>query len=70
MKHFDDALKPIKSAVVEMAKKLDEQHIEGAARDGIHCRVSGYDFYNTSNYDFSKLTADPDGVEINFEAYL
>ena len=52
-----------------MAKKLDEQHIEGAARDGIHCRVSGYDFYNTSNYDFSKLTADPDGVEINFEAY-
>lgn len=70
LKRFDDALKPTKAAVVEMAKKLDAQHIEGAARDGILCRTSGYDFYNTSNYDFAKLIADPDNVEINFEAYL
>lgn len=70
LKRFDDALKPTKTAVVEMAKKLDAQHIEGAARDGILCRISGYDFYNTSNYDFSKLISDPDGVELNFEAYL
>lgn len=70
LKRFDDALKPTKASVVEMAKKLDAQHIEGAARDGILCRVSGYDFYNVSNYDFAKLIADPDGVEINFEAYL
>ena len=46
LKRFDDALKSTKTAVVEMAKKLDAQHIEGAARDGILCRVSGYDFYN------------------------
>lgn len=70
LKRFDDALKPTKAAVVEMAKKLDEQHIEGAARDGILCRTSGYDFYNTSNYDFAKLIADPDNVESNFDAYL
>ena len=70
LKRFDDALKPTKAAVVEMAKKLDAQHVEGAARDGILCRVAKYDFYNTSNYDFAKLIADPDGVEINFEAYL
>ena len=70
LKRFDDALKSTKTAVVEMAKKLDDQRIEGAARDGILCRVSGYDFYNTSNYDFAKLIADPDNVEINFEAYL
>lgn len=70
LKRFDDALKPTKAAVVEMAKKLDAQHVEGAARDGILCRVSGYDFYNTSNFDFAKLIADPDSVEINFEAYL
>ena len=70
LKRFDDALKPTKAAVVEMAKKLDAQHVEGAARDGILCRISGYDFYNTSNYDFAKLIADPDNVEINFEAYL
>ena len=70
LKHFDDALKPTKAAVVEMAKKLDVQHVEGAARDGILCRVSKYDFYNTSNFDFAKLIADPDNVESNFEAYL
>ena len=70
LKRFDDALKPTKDAVVEMAKKLDSQRVEGAARDGILCRVSKYDFYNTSNYDFAKLIADPDNVEINFEAYL
>ena len=70
LKRFDDALKPTKAAVVEMAKKLDAQHVEGAARDGILCRTSGFDFYNTSNFDFAKLIADPDGVEINFEAYL
>ena len=70
LKRFDDALKPTKDAVVEMAKKLDSQHVEGVARDGILCRVSQYDFYNTSNYDFAKLIADPDNIEINFEAYL
>ena len=70
LKRFDDALKPTKTAVVEMAKKLDAQHVEGAARDGILCRVSKYDFYNTSNFDFAKLIADPDNVESNFEAYL
>ncbi len=49
---------------------MDAQHIEGAARDGILCRISGFDFYNTSNYDFAKLVAEPDDVESNFEAYL
>lgn len=70
LKRFDDALKPTKAAVVEMAKKLDAQHVEGAARDGILFRISCYDFYNTSNFDFAKLIADPDNVESNFDAYL
>ena len=70
LKRFDDALKPTKDAVVAMAKKLDKQHVEGAARDGILCHTSGFDFYNASNYDFAKLIADPDNVEVNFEAYL
>ena len=70
LKRFDDALKPTKAAVVEMARKLDAQHIEGAARDGILCRISKYDFYNTSNFDFARLIADPDNVDSNFDAYL
>ena len=70
LKRFDDALKPTKNAVVEMAKKLDSQQVEGTIRDGILCRTSGYDFYNASNFDFARLIADPDNVESNFDAYL
>lgn len=70
LKRFDDALKPTKAAVVEMAKRLDAKHVQGVARDGILCHVSGYDFYNTSNFDFAKLIADPDNVESNFDAYI
>ena len=55
LKRFDDALKPTKAAVVEMAKKLDAQHVEGAARDGILCRVAGYANIKDiiDNFDFS-----------------
>ena len=70
LKRFDDALKATKAAVVAMKAKLDVSGIEGAARDGILCRVAGYDFYNTSPFDFTKLIADPDNIEVNFEAYL
>ena len=70
LKRFDDALAPTKAAVVELAKKLDSQGIEGKARDGILCKASGYLFYNTSKYDFAKLLADPDNLEANFEDYI
>ena len=35
LKRFDDALRGTKDDVVEMAKKLDAQHVEGAARHQI-----------------------------------
>lgn len=70
LKRFDDALLPTKDAVVAAAKKLDEQHVEGAIRDGILYKASGYKFYNTSNFTFAKLLADPDNIEINFDNYL
>lgn len=70
LKRFDDALAPTKAAVIEMAKKLDDMKIEGAARDGILCKTSGYAFYNTSNYDFARLVADTDNIEANFDNYL
>ena len=70
LKRFDDALKETKDAVVEMAKKLDEQHVEGAARDGILRTVAKRDFYNTSSFDFSKLLVEPDKIEDYFEEYL
>ena len=70
LKRFDDALAPTKQAVLEMKKKLDatganEQLIEGALT-----RTSGYAFYNTSQYDFHKLLAEPDNIADNFDDYL
>lgn len=70
LKRFDDALLPTKDAVVALAQRLDEQHVEGTVRDGILYKASGYKFYNTSNYTFAKLLADPDNIEINFDNYL
>lgn len=70
LKRFDDALKPTKAAVVEMAGKLDAQKIEGELREGILSQTSGFSFYNTSKFDFVKLIADPNNVDENFEDYL
>lgn len=70
LKRFDDALRGTKDDVVEMAKKLDAQHVEGAARDGILRTVAKRDFYNTSKFDFAKLLVEPDKIEDYFEEYL
>jgi type I restriction enzyme M protein len=70
LKRFDDALKNTKEAVVKMAENLNKQNIEGEARDGILCRISGYDFYNTSKFCFDKLIADPNNIAENFEDYI
>ena len=53
-----------------MNRNLIERKVEGTIRDGILCNVSGYAFYNTSRFDFARLLADPDNIEINFEDYL
>ena len=70
LKRFDDALKSTKQAVVTMAEKLNKQNIEGDARDGILCKTSGYDFYNTSKFCFDNLIADPNNIADNFDDYL
>lgn len=70
LKRFDDALAATKDKVLATYKTLNEQGYEGAVRDGALCRTSGYSFYNTSNFDFSRLLADPDNIQVNFDDYL
>ena len=70
IKRFDEALAPTKDAVVAMHQKLNEQKVEGEVSDGILTSVSKCDFYNTSKFDFSKLIADPDNIEDNFDDYM
>ena len=70
LKRFDDALAPTKEKVLETYKKLNEQGAEGEVRDGALCLASGYSFYNTSKFDFTRLLADDKNIEANFEDYL
>lgn len=70
LKRFDDALAATKDEVLAAYQTLNEQGYEGAIRDGALCRASGYSFYNTSKFNFTRLLADPDNIQVNFEDYL
>jgi type I restriction enzyme M protein len=70
LKRFDDALSKTKQEVLELNKKLDEQKTIDAIKDGLLCKISGYDFYNVSPFTFSTLLADPDNIAANFDTYL
>jgi type I restriction enzyme M protein len=70
LKRFDDALKETKQQVIELNKKLDEQKTIEAIKEGLLCRKTGYDFYNTSPFTFENLLADPENISTNFDTYL
>ena len=66
IKRFHDCLLPTHDQVVKTYKE-----IEGlAVKDAFLRRASGYRFYNTSEYTFEKLKADPENIKANFEAYI
>lgn len=68
IKRFHDCLLPTHDAVVEKNKELLEKKV--TVKDPFLLKVSGYRFYNTSEYTFEKLKADPENIKVNFEAYL
>lgn len=69
LKRFDDALKNTKEAVLDAYNNFPATMPE-SVKEGVLMQKSGYKFYNTSKYDFEKLIADPDNIEVNFDAYL
>lgn len=70
LKRFDDALAPTKAKVLETNETLHLSDSESAIRDGALCRASGFAFYNTSKFDFARLLADPENIEVNFDDYI
>ncbi|MBR1677437.1 MAG: N-6 DNA methylase [Clostridia bacterium] len=70
LKRFDDILKKTKSAVVAKAEELKRMPIDDNLKDTVLRKTSGYDFYNTSKFDFEKLLADSENIESNFNDYL
>ena len=70
LKRFDDILKKTKAAVVAKAEELKKLPIDDNLRDTVLRKTSGYDFYNTSKFDFEKLISDSENIESNFNDYL
>lgn len=66
VKRFHDCLLPTHEAVLETYEKVKKL----AVIDGFLTKASGYQFYNTSKFNFEKLLADPDNIEANFRDYL
>lgn len=62
LRRFDSLLEPTKKAVLEKAKTVKH--------DAILNKISGYDFNNTSQYDFQTLLEDPDNIAANLRNYI
>ena len=66
VKRFHDCLLPTHGKVLETYEKVKNLEVI----DGFMTRASGYQFYNTSQFTFETLLADPENIEANFKDYL
>ena len=66
IKRFHDCLIPTQAKVLETYEKVKSLQVI----DGFLTRASGYQFYNTSKFNFETLLADPEHIETNFRDYL
>jgi type I restriction enzyme M protein len=64
IRSFECALKDTKDAVVNQFKK-DPNYPPKAMY-----RISGFEFYNTSEYNLAELLNDPDSLAANFKSYI
>ena len=64
IRRFECALAPTKAAVV--AKYKENPNYPAKAMQ----RISGYQFYNTSEFSLAELCNDPDHIASNFQEYL
>ncbi len=67
LRRLDVLLVPSKEKVLETYRFIREQGIDD--KSGL-TSVSGYPFYNTSNFTFDTLLNDPDHIDSNLEVYL
>lgn len=66
IKRFHDCLLPNHDKVVSTFKSVQNL----AVKEPFLLKASGYKFFNTSEYTFEKLKADPENIKTNFENFL
>ena len=64
IRRFECALQATKAAVVKKFE-ANPNHPAKAL-----CKISGYQFYNTSGYDLTELCNDSDNIAANFKSYI
>lgn len=64
IRRFECTLAPTKQAVVEMYKSNPKYPVKAM------CKLSGYDFYNTSEFTLKELCNDADHIAANFKSYI
>ena len=64
IRRFECTLEPTKQAVVDMYKKNPKYPVKAM------CKLSGYDFYNTSEFTLKELCNDADHIAANFKSYI
>ena len=64
IRRFECALAPTKAKVLEQFKANPKYPAKAMYK------ISGYKFYNTSNYDLAELVNDSDHLAANFKAYI
>lgn len=74
LRRFDFVLEPTKDAVIEKYKQLTARNLPEEAMEKILGEVASGDrqqpLYNTSNYTFKKLIADPPNIARNLMDYI
>lgn len=64
IRRFECALKGTKKQVVDTFEADPTQPAQ------VLCRISGFQFYNTSSFDLTELCNDPDYIASNFKSYI
>ncbi len=66
IKRFNDILESTKEKVLEVYENVKDFEVKAPFLE----TASGYQFYNTSKYDFKRLLDDSENIETNFREYL
>src|SRR6202162_4439805 len=68
LRRLDCVLAPTKEKVLETQAKYKDTGLQDLHR--LLCGASGFQFYNTSRYDFDRLVADSPHVAQNLRNYI
>jgi len=68
LRRLDGVLQPTKQKVLAFLPKVEEK--SDNTKDLILNKIAGYNFHNRSNFDFEKLTAEPDKIAANLRNYI